>query len=168
VRASFLTAVAEFQAEASSNQTLDDREPAPDGQDWTTASGFESFVASLRAQSLEETPRPAWQVPQTNLWWIRDAEYLGRLGIRHRLTPALLEVGGHIGYAVRPTARRRGHATAMLHASLTVAYDLGITEALITCDADNIGSRRVIENNGGILEDQRGEKLRFWVPTRIR
>ena len=71
-----------------------------------------------------------------------------------------------IGYAVRPTARRRGHDTAMLRAGLAVAHDLGIASALITRDVDNIGSRRVIENNGGILEDQHGAKLRDWVPTR--
>lgn len=58
-----------------------------------------------------------------------------------------------------------GHATAMLRASLPVARALGISSALLTCDVDNEGSRRVIERNGGVLEDRRGAKLRFWVPT---
>lgn len=39
--------------------------------------------------------------------------------------------------------------------------------ALLTCDADNVGSRRVIESDGGVLEDQREDKLRFWVPTSV-
>lgn len=165
VRRSFLAAVAEFRAEDGDDRTLEDRDFESYGSNWTKKSGFDAFVAALRAEAMEETPRPAWKVPQTNLWWTRESDYLGRLGIRHRLTPALLEVGGHIGYAVRPSARRQGHATAMLGVGLTVACHLGIVAALITCDADNVGSQRVIENNGGILEDQRGMKLRFWVPT---
>jgi predicted acetyltransferase len=62
-----------------------------------------------------------------------------------------------------PSARLRGHATAMLAAALPVARSLGVTDVLITCDTDNVASRKVIEANGGVLEDQRGGKLRFWV-----
>ena len=53
----------------------------------------------------------------------------------------------------------------MLAAALPVAAALGLECLLLTCDAGNIGSRRVIEANGGLLQDQRGDKLRFWVPT---
>lgn len=53
----------------------------------------------------------------------------------------------------------------MLAAALPIARQLGIASALITCDVDNEGSRLVITNNGGVLENQRGAKLRFWVPT---
>jgi predicted acetyltransferase len=53
----------------------------------------------------------------------------------------------------------------MLRAALPVCRTLGIESALITCDTDNIGSRKVIEANGGVLEDERGAKLRYWVPT---
>jgi len=126
---------------------------------------FGAFVDAVRAQRFEETPRPEGYVPDTELWWAEGDEFLGRIGVRHRLTPALLEMGGHIGYDVRPSARRRGHATAMLKAALVVAHDLGIDPALVTCDVDNIGSRTVIERNGGVMEDERAGKLRFWVPT---
>ena len=60
----------------------------------------------------------------------------------------------------------QGHASAMLAASLPVAARLGIDSVLVTCDATNVGSRRVIEANGGVFEDQRAEKLRYWIPTR--
>jgi len=80
----------------------------------------------------------------------------------------LRKVGGHIGYDIRPSARRHGHATAMLRAALAVAHRLNINPALLTCDTDNLGSRKVIERNGGVLEDQLGDKLRFWVPTSSR
>ncbi|TSB21636.1 GNAT family N-acetyltransferase [Streptomyces benahoarensis] len=77
----------------------------------------------------------------------------------------LLAHGGHIGYDVRPTARRRGHATAMLRAALPRARVLGLDRVLITCDATNTASRKVIEACGGLFEDRRGVKLRFWVTT---
>ena len=48
---------------------------------------------------------------------------------------------------------------------LPVAAGHGIDPVLVTCDRDNIGSRRTIEANGGVLEDVRGVKMRFWVPT---
>ncbi|EST35642.1 hypothetical protein N566_17420 [Streptomycetaceae bacterium MP113-05] len=59
----------------------------------------------------------------------------------------------------------RGHATAMLREGLVHAHRLGIDPVLITCDHDNIASRRVIESGDGALEDRRGDKLRYWVPT---
>jgi predicted acetyltransferase len=96
---------------------------------------------------------------------VDGSEFLGRVQIRHRLTDRLREVGGHIGYDVRPSARRRGHATAMLRATLPMARALGIERALITCDTENGASRKVIEANGGMLEDERNGKLRFWVLT---
>lgn len=108
---------------------------------------------------------PEGFVPSTTLWWADGDAFLGRISIRHYLNDDLSEIGGHIGYDIRPTARRQGHATAMLAAALPRAAALGIEKALITCDADNIGSRKVIERNGGVLEDQRGDKLRFWTPT---
>ena len=102
-------------------------------------------------------------------WWIEDDAdpdtYLGSISLRHALTPFLLEVGGHIGYSVRPSARRRGVATEALRQVLPHAAALGIARALVTCDVDNVGSTRVIEANGGVLEDVRGDKKRYWVPT---
>jgi predicted acetyltransferase len=118
---------------------------------------------------LNGTPPPGeWvdgYVPQTVLWWVAGDEYLGRLSIRHRLTPHLLYHGGNIGFEVRPSARRRGHATAMLAAALPLAAALGIDPARIDCDVGNVASRRVIEANGGVLDEERDGSLFFWAPT---
>ncbi len=118
---------------------------------------------------LYGTPLPGeWAdgyVPQTVLWWVAGDEYLGRLSIRHRLTPHLLYFGGNIGFEVRPGARRRGHATAMLAAALPLAAALGIDPARVDCDVVNAASRRVIEGNGGVLAEERDGSLFFWVPT---
>lgn len=123
------------------------------------------WVETLLADTRERAPRPDGFVPSTNLWWAEGTEFLGRVQIRHRLTPFLRDLGGHIGYWVVPEHRRRGHATAMLAASLPVAAALGIDCALVTCDADNAPSRRTIEANGGLFHDRRGDKLRYWLPT---
>jgi predicted acetyltransferase len=128
---------------------------------------FATFTKRLHDLALPETPRPEGKVPETTLWWVDGDEYLGRLSIRHELTDVLRKFGGHIGYVVRPSARRQGHASAMMAASLPIARDLGIDPALLTCDADNAGSRRVIESSGGVLADQRENKLRFWVATTV-
>jgi predicted acetyltransferase len=169
VRVSFLAAMTEFRGEGRgdlADATMVGDEIRQFGDSWSSMpEGFTTYVRWLCAQALEDSPRPEGFVPSTTLWWVDGAEYLGRIAIRHRLTAQLREVGGHIGYDVRPSARRRGRATAMLRAALPVARALGIESALVTCDADNVASRTVIERNGGILEDQRGNKMRFWVPT---
>ncbi|WP_460544546.1 GNAT family N-acetyltransferase [Glycomyces halotolerans] len=123
------------------------------------------LIDFLEHERRWETDPPQYFVPMTLYWWVDGEEFLGRISVRHRLNDRLFEIGGHIGYEVRPTARRRGHATAMLAATLPRAADLGIEKALVTCDHDNIASRKVIERNGGVFEDRRGKKLRFWVPT---
>jgi len=168
VHRSLLVAMAELEAEGRGGEddhTMVGAEIRGHRETWDTPEGFARYVEELRAEALEETPRPARFVPSTTLWWVDGDEYLGRVAIRHRLTEVLLNLGGHIGYDVRPTARRRGHATAMLRASLAVARDLGIDKALVTCDVDNVGSRKVIENNGGVMEDIRDGKRRYWIST---
>jgi predicted acetyltransferase len=124
-----------------------------------------AYVDRLVADAHEGTVRPAGYVPSTHLWWADGDAYLGRVHIRHRLTPALRTFGGHIGYYVAPPYRRRGYATAMLAAALPVAAGLGIECALLTCDLDNVASRKVIEANGGLYWDEANGQLRYWLPT---
>jgi predicted acetyltransferase len=168
VRLSFIAAMEEFRAEgrgAATDDTMLGREIRDFGLDWQDPGRFEAYTSYLRDQAREEAPRRPGYVPSTTLWWVDGDEYLGRLAIRHRLTSRLTDLGGHIGYDVKPSARRQGHATAMLAAALPLARARGIDPALVTCDESNAGSRRVIEANGGVLEDKRGSELRFWVPT---
>lgn len=168
VRASFIDAMDEFRHEgrgAPEDNSMVGREISVYGLGWTDSELFEEYVRHVRDQAREDSPRPDGVVPSTTLWWTDGDEYLGRIAIRHRLTQHLLDFGGHIGYDVRPSARRRGHATSMLARALPVAATLGINPALITCDEDNVASRKVIEANGGQFDDQRAIKLRFWVPT---
>jgi len=167
VQRSFLEAMAEFQLEGRggpSDNTMIGDEIREFGASWSTPAGFAAFVAVLQAHARGEQV-PDGFVACTTLWWVGEDEYLGRIAIRHELTARLLEVGGHIGYDIRPTARRRGHARAMLRAALPVARGIGIERALVTCDVENVASRKIIESCGGELADERSGKLRFWLPT---
>ena len=166
LRESFVAAMQEFREEGrGGDSTMVGTDLVRWGGRWNTVAGFAAYVGSVIYDREEAAPRDAGRVPSTTLWWGDGSHYLGRIAIRHRLTPALRELGGHIGYDVRRSARRQGHATAMLAAALPLAASLGIDPVLVTCDDTNLGSRKVIEGNGGVLEDQRGVKLRFWVPT---
>jgi predicted acetyltransferase len=91
------------------------------------------------------------------------------LSIRHELNEWLRTIGGHIGYDIRPSRRREGLGKRQLALGLAEARALGLERVLLTCDADNVGSRRIIEGNGGVLEDEMEDpatgkvKLRFWI-----
>jgi len=112
---------------------------------------FEGYVRYLQRQSTDE--RRDGLVPESFFWLIDDGVYIGRLSLRHHLNDRLLQFGGHIGYEIRPSKRQQGYGKALLRLGLDKARKQGITRALITCDDDNIGSARVIEANGGILEN---------------
>ena len=129
-----------------------------------TRGGFATLVGDLLADR-SDIPETSSMVAHTALWWMDRHRWLGRVSIRHELTVGLWEVGGHIGYSVRPSDRSRGHATAILAASLPYAANLGIDEVLVTCDVDNVASRKTIEANGGVLDDERHGKLRYWIST---
>lgn len=94
---------------------------------------------------------------------------VGVSNLRHELTPFLRHEGGHIGYGVRPSARRKGYATEMLRQTLDYARDLGLERVLVTCGADNMPSQKTILRNGGVLEADDvvahdGEVMhRYWI-----
>jgi predicted acetyltransferase len=163
LRTSFLAAVEEFRANRDYPLSwfVQNIEPLA----LTDADAFAGYVARLLGEREEAAASAVGFVPMTTLWWVEDDRVLGRIAIRHRLTPALEKVGGHIGYDVRPSARRRGHATAILAAALPLANSIGIDEALLTCDETNAASQRVIEANGGRYIDSVGAKRRYRVPT---
>ena len=152
---------------------------------WPTAAVRDSYLAGERENSLADGValdrmdgaagdfaeyvrerrgvRTRWGVPSSLYWYVAGPDYLGTLVIRHRLTPELAQVGGHIGYHVVPSWRRQGHATRMLAAGLERARVLGLDRVLLTCDAGNEPSRRVILANGGVPDGRVDHEDRFWI-----
>lgn len=106
--------------------------------------------------------------------WIWRGTFVGTISLRYRpgtdeLPP---EISGHVGYSVVPWMRNQGHATRAVSMILPYARAAGMSRVMITCDATNIASKRVIEKSGGsAIEDGPPDrpggppKLRFWIRT---
>ena len=131
---------------------------------------FAEYVRRLdgwtRGQAL-----PEGFVPNTFLVGVVRNTIIGRVSIRHELNDYLSTYGGHAGYGVVPSQRNRGYASQMLRLTLPIAAKLGLPRLLVTCDADNPASQRVIEKAGGKLENILAEpgktvsKKRYWIET---
>lgn len=131
---------------------------------------YEDYEAWVRWLADSEAHRaPEGRIGSTTLFTRRvsDGCIVGIVDIRHDLSPYLLERGGHIGYSVRPSQRRKGIATAQLALALDECRKLGIQRALITCDKVNLGSARTIQKNGGVLENEVDDGMevvqRYWI-----
>ena len=117
---------------------------------------FESFIQLCSDEAVGRNLAPG-RVPRSTFWLVRDGQrILGCSRLRHTLNAFLEELGGHIGYDIRPSERRRGYGTQILRMTLDKARNLGLKRVLVTADSPNVASWRIIENNGGILH---GEKL---------
>ncbi|MCP3917008.1 MAG: GNAT family N-acetyltransferase [bacterium] len=94
-------------------------------------------------------------VPHSTFWLVDpEGEVVAVSNLRHRLTDNLRRVGGHIGYGVRPSRRREGHATEILRLTLLEAKRIGVEQALLTCSKGNHASARTIQKNGGVFEGE--------------
>ncbi len=155
---SYLSALEEFRKEGTE---LDESEEE-------TKNDFPNLIKHLKDESQGVNIQSDY-VPQTTYWVIDKDGYAGRVSLRHKLNENLLKVGGHIGYAIRPSKRKLGYGEKALALILPKARDLGLEKVLLTCDSTNMGSRKIIEANGGVLENEvpgeNGEpsKLRFWI-----
>ncbi|MDF2593152.1 MAG: family acetyltransferase [Clostridia bacterium] len=107
-------------------------------------------------------------VEHSTYWLVNeDNRVVGAVNIRHSLNEKLLHNGGHIGYGIRPSERRKGNASEALRQALNIARSMGTYSALVVCDKNNVGSAKTIQKNGGILENEiekDGEiTQRYWI-----
>ena len=153
---SFINGIKEFQREEkTSKENIKKLE-----QD------FSGFVKQMRNYEKGKN-LPKRRVASTYLWLTDGKQWIGETNIRHKLNRALKKDGGHIGYGIRPSKRKKGYGVIILALALRKAQRLGIKKALVTCDDDNIGSRKIIESNGGILQNKikyKGKVIyRYWI-----
>lgn len=134
---------------------------------WNEEMGWADFV-QRQNEARYAVDGQSDAVPTAQLKAIVDAEVVGRVSIRFKLSEELLRDGGHIGYYVLPQFRGRGYATEMLRQSLIIARAEGVQAALLMCNEDNAPSAAVIERCGGALEavavvDDGRSVRRYWI-----
>lgn len=126
----------------------------------------ESFIArSLKRETDPEVP----YVPETIYWALADQQIVGRISLRHFLDENLAEMGGHIGFEVRPSARQKGYAKEMLKLVLETELAQQIGRLLLTCAPSNLASNKTIQANGGVLKKTiyvdriKAERHHYWI-----
>ncbi|MEG7967828.1 MULTISPECIES: GNAT family N-acetyltransferase [Bacillus cereus group] len=131
-------------------------------------SNFPAMVQELLDAHNGINVPESW-VPDSTYWLVTDHNrIIGAVNIRHSLTEHLFNAGGHIGYGIRPSERRKGYATKLLALSLEKAKELNITKALVVCDEVNTASEKTILHNGGLrdedfIEEDGNVVRRFWI-----
>lgn len=137
---------------------------------------FEGEVVKPALDAMQGIGLPEGYVPSTEFWVINEDGYVGHVNFRHDLTPHLKKIGGHVGYGIRPSQRRKGYASAALQLALKEASKQGLSEVLVTCNQDNAASKKAIlkaielfggrEDTPVADEDGKGSvTLRFWINT---
>lgn len=127
-----------------------------DGIWYENESDFEAMIRALKShETLEYIGYH--QVKPINYQYLlireKDERLVGMVSIRPFITQRLDEsFGGSIGYSIRPSERRKGYATLGLKLAIeqTLLYN-PLGEVLVCCNRDNIGSRKAILHNGGVL-----------------
>lgn len=125
---------------------------------------YQAFIDNLKEETVQ-----AGMVPATTYMAVStdDGRLIGMIDIRHRLNDYLLNFGGHIGYSIRKSERKKGYATEMLALALKECAKLNMSKVLITCDKDNIASAKTMINNGALLENEipegNGITQRYWI-----
>ena len=131
-----------------------------------TALSIPEWVKFVENTKYKETVTPGFVTAHT-FFALDNDKIVGIINARHELNDYLLNFGGHIGYSVRKSERRKGYGKKMLNHTSKFLFSLGLEKILITCDKNNIASKRTIESCGGILENEVVEKsrttLRYWI-----
>lgn len=114
---------------------------------------YDAWLDHLDKQSDPTLINPDWVTASTFLVIRKeDQKLIGLIDIRHELNEFLQSYGGHIGYGIRPTERKKGYAEEMLRLALAFCRDLGLEKVMLSCDRENLASKKTILKNGGVFE----------------
>ena len=115
---------------------------------------FEEALERCLNMKNEEYAKSINRVPGKTFLLIKknDNKIVGTINIRWNLSEKMLEFGGHIGYGIRPTERRKGYNKIQLYLVLLEVQKLNLDKVMIDCSVDNLGSDKTIKALGGILE----------------
>jgi predicted acetyltransferase len=127
--------------------------------------GFRTWLDRLIAESNRAATGNV-QAGCVYRWIVEDGRVLGGIALRHNAHEQVRHAG-HVGFGIRPSARRRGIATWALEQILNEARTLGMERVLVVCASDNIASAKMIERQGGVLErteqTEYGVACRYWI-----
>ena len=132
---------------------------------------YEEWLEDVINTQDEKYAKSKNLVPATTYFTIRESDnkIIGMVNLRHYLNDYLKQFGGHIGYGIRPTERRKGYAKIQLYLALIEAQKFGIDKVMIDCLNTNAPSEKTIKALGGefdkeVYEENRKEILRnYWI-----
>lgn len=132
----------------------------------------ENNIVQVFKDSRDQSKLPSHYAPSYDFFAVDDDKFIGVIHIRIRLIDNLMRYGGHIGYGINPKYWNMGYGKQVLKLGLEqFKHLIEEDKVLITCDDDNVGSYKIIESNGGILENKvenedDGERFltrRYWI-----
>lgn len=115
---------------------------------------YEEWLEEVLKTENKDYANSKGLVPATTYFTIRESDnrIIGMVNFRHYLNDYLSKFGGHIGYGIRPTERRKGYAKMQLYMVLKEASKMNIDSVMVSCLDTNIGSEKTILALGGILD----------------
>jgi len=131
---------------------------------------FEDWLEYV--QSIEKDKLSRNNIHESTFFSLRkcDKKIIGSIQLRHTLTDELKEHGGHIGYGIRPSERKKGYGKQQLLLVLDIAKQMKIHKVMITCDKNNTASSCTAISCGGLLSDENlyKEKMQqiYWIDLR--
>ncbi len=131
---------------------------------------YEDWLERCKDDETIENIKPNYSNASNYLLVDDNNHVYGYISVRHDISKGnLINIGGNIGYVIRPSERRKGYGAKQLNLALEKAKELGLSKVLITCRENNIGSIKTIQRCNGIEDTPADSKypgikeLRFWI-----